>query len=465
VTTPGVGASVPTLQSASYRTSVKELPSLSQSTSTQNGLNAEFFNNPRLFGSPVFTRTDPFLDFEWNNVSPAPNVPAQNYSARWTGFLAPTVDGDYRLGADCDGGCRLYLDGKVLIDNWAESGHGERTLTTLIHLQANHAYPIKFEYFHNSWESAVRLLWLPPNLQQEAVDAARKSEVVIAVVGITAQLEGEESENSDPGFFGGDRTDITLPGTQEQLLEALAATGKPLVVVLTSGSALAVNWADQHASAILEAWYPGEEGGTALASVLSGDFNPSGRLPVTFYRSIAQLPPFTEYSMSNRTYRYLNEPVLYSFGHGLSYSTFTYSDPQVVSRISLHEGSPSSRIASADTPEASSPSLTVSAKLTNTSKIPGDEIVELYLSHPNQKGAPLRALVGFQRIHLAANTSQTVTFALTERDLSIVDPNGLRQIPAGPVELWLGSSQPASNPNPNGVPLKFTIDTQTNLPN
>jgi beta-glucosidase len=493
----GVGASARTSPRATYRTSAEESPSVSQSSSTQEGLRAEFFNNPNLFGSPVFTRTDPFLDFEWNSVSPAPNVPAQNYSARWTGYLAPPVDGDYRLGAACDGGCRLYLNDKVLIDNWSSSGHGERTLTTSVHLQAKHAYSIKFEYFHNSWESAVRLLWLPPNLQQEAVDAARKSEVVIAVVGITAQLEGEESENSDPGFFGGDRTDITLPATQEQLLEALAATGKPLVVVLTSGSALAVNWADQYASAILEAWYPGEEGGTALASVLSGDFNPSGRLPVTFYKSIAQLPPFTDYSMSNRTYRYLNEPVLYGFGRGLSYSTFTYSDPKMVSQISLQEGSQSSKVASADTsqilsnssvpeaqrgssttqsklttklggepvtPESLPPPITVSAKLTNTSKIPGDEIVELYLSHRNQEGAPLRALVGFQRIHLAANASQIVTFALNERDLSVVDATGLRQIPPGPVELWLGSSQPAANPTPNGVQLKFAIATQTNLP-
>src|SRR5207249_11092403 len=143
--------------------------------------------------------------------------------------------------------------------------------------------------FHHSWESTARLLWLPPNLTQEAVDAARKADVVIAVVGLTAQLEGEESDSSDPGFFGGDRLSLGLPRLQEELLGSLSATKKPLIVVLTSGSAIAVNWSQEHAAAILEAWYPGEEGGTAVADVLSGEYNPAGRLPVTFYKSVAQL--------------------------------------------------------------------------------------------------------------------------------------------------------------------------------
>ncbi len=416
------------------------------------GLTAEFFNNPNLFGSPIATRTDAMLNFEWNNVSPAPHVPSENYSIRWTGSLVPPVDGDYRLGAACDGGCRLYLNDKLFIDNWTVSTHGERTLTSFIHLQAGHAYPIKFEYFHNSWESAVRLLWLPPNLEQEAVDAARKSDVVIAVVGITAQLEGEESENSDPGFFGGDRTEITLPETQEHLLQSLAATGKPLVVVLTNGSALAVNWANDHAAAILDAWYPGEEGGTAVASVLSGDYNPSGRLPVTFYKSVAQLPPFTDYSMSNRTYRYLREQPLYGFGYGLSYSTFSYSD-----------------FAAAASSSGADTSWPVSAKVTNTSKVAGDEVAELYITHPGVEGAPVRALIGFQRVHLEPNASQTVSFNLSPRDLSVVDQNGIRQVLPGDVELWLGSSQPSEPPaaSRSGVSLKLTLpqSAAATLPN
>jgi beta-glucosidase len=471
------------------------------------GIRAEFFSNTTLTGPPAFTRIDPNVDFEWNNVSAAPGVPAENYSARWSGFLVPPVDGDYRLGASSDGGDRLYFDGKLLIDDWAP--HGERAMTTLVHLQAGHAYPIKLEYFHNSWESAVRLLWLPPNLLQEAVDTARKSDVIIAVVGITAQLEGEESENSDPGFFGGDRTDITLPATQQALLEALAATGKPLVVVLTSGSALAVSWANEHAAAILEAWYPGEEGGTAVAGVLSGDYNPAGRLPVTFYKSLAQLPPYTSYSMADRTYRYSNEQPLYPFGFGLSYSTFSYSDfvvadltvgaqgqsasPAVLSSFIPSRGAarlrpmsarstdldpmanpqevaaPEVRHSTGTTPQfpGNSP-ITVSARVTNKSSIPGDEVVELYISHPGIDGAPLRALVGFQRIHLSAGANQLVTFTLSPREPSIVDPTGHRIVPAGPAELWIGSSQPISAPHlpsPNGRALKFTITASTSLPN
>jgi beta-glucosidase len=485
------------------------LPPLPSPPNSTPGLSAKFFSNTTLSGPPTFTRTDPSVDFEWNNVSPAPGVSAEDFSARWTGVLIPPVDGDYRLGVSSEGGSRLYLNDKVFIDDWAP--HGERTLTTLVHLQAGHAYPIKLEYFHHSWESAVRLVWLPPNLLEEAVAAARKSDVVIAVVGITAQLEGEESENSDPGFFGGDRTDLTLPRTQQELLEALAATGKPLVVVLTNGSALAVNWANEHAAAILEAWYPGEEGGGAVADVLSGDYNPAGRLPVTFYKSVAQLPPYTDYSMANRTYRYFTEEPLFPFGFGLSYSSFSYSDP-AVAPFTLREGSthllpslvpsandsvgfqpvPEARqtlaqparagnnFASAQAPEVrqsadshgqqfpGDSAIKISARVTNTSHIPGDEVVQLYISHPGLDGAPLRALAGFQRIHLDAHASQTANFVLSPRELSIVDRNGNRVVPAGPVELWLGSGQLLNiprHPAPNGVSLKFTITTSTPLPN
>jgi len=448
---------------------------------SQPGLTAEYFNNSTLSSSPLVTRVDPTLDFVWNNVSPAPGVPVENYSVRWTGELVAPADGDYRIGASSDGGFRLFFDGKLLIDDWVLYGQrGERSFTALVHLQAGHAYPIKLEYFRRFRESFARLLWLPPNLTQEAVEAARKSDVVIAVVGITADLEGEERDNSDPGFFGGDRTDIYLPRTQEDLLQALAATGKPLVVVLTTGSALAVNWAAEHAPAILEAWYPGEEGGSAVADVLSGDYTPAGRLPVTFYKSVAQLPPFTDYSVRNRTYRYFTEDPLFPFGFGLSYSSFSYSDPVVVQGESARPAAfsqtrqdPSSRAEPAErgTSLQSFPGdkpLTVSAKLANASNIPGDEVVELYISHRGVEGAPIRALVGFQRIHLDAHASQTVTFPLTPRELSIVDPAGNRLVPVGPVELWLGSSQPVTlpdRPTPNGVSLKFSITSSTPVPN
>lgn len=412
------------------------------------GLTAEFFSNPDLVGAPVFKRVDAVLNFEWTFVSPAPGVPADRFSARWSGELVPSVNGDYRLGVSADGGCRLYFDGKLFIDDWAP--HSERGLTKLVHLQAGRAYAIRLEYFHNHWESAVRLLWIPPNMLQDAVEAARKSDVTIAVVGITAQLEGEESEASDPGFFGGDRTDITLPKPQQALLESLAATGKPLVVVLTNGSAVAVNWANEHAAAIVEAWYPGEEGGNAVADVLSGNYNPAGRLPITFYKSLAQLPPFTDYSMFNRTYRYFSEEPLYPFGYGLSYSTFSYSRATV-------------------TPEQmdADTSVAVNVLVSNSSTLAGDEVAQLYVLHPGLDGAPLRALAGFQRVHLAPHASQTVSFTLPPRELSIVDANGVRQVPAGPIELWIGGGQSLSavtGASSDGCSLKLTITTSATLP-
>jgi len=411
------------------------------------GLQAEYFSNTRLTGDPALKRVDPLINFEWNNISPGPGVPAQNYSVRWSGVLIPPVGGDYRLGVHTDGGSRLFLDGKKIVDDW--NPHGARTMTTLVHLEADHAYPLRMEYFHQSWESTARLLWLPPNLTEEAIDAARKADVVIAVVGLTAELEGEESDSSDPGFFGGDRLSLGLPRLQEELLESLAATKKPLIVVLTSGSALTINWAQEHAAAILEAWYPGEEGGTAVADVLSGESNPAGRLPVTFYKSVAQLPPFTSYSMNGRTYRYLAEQPLYPFGYGLSFSSFHYSEGKI-------------------TPDQVAPgtAVTASARVTNASSVAGDEVVELYLSHPGVDGAPIRALAGFARIHLAASASQTVSFTLHDRDLSLVDDNGVRRVVPGPVEVWIGGGQPVAGPgqpSSEGVSAKFTISAAATL--
>ena len=208
---------------------------------------------------------------------------------------------------------------------------------------------------------------------------------MIAVVGITSALEGEEMPVTEPGFLGGDRTSIDLPEPEEALVEAVAATGKPLAVVLINGSALAVNWINEHANAVLEAWYPGEEGGAAVAETLSGKNNPAGRLPVTFYKGVNQLPNFEDYGMANRTYRYFKGKPLYPFGYGLSYTTFKYSDLTVPAQA-VAAGQP----------------VGADVTVTNTGKVAGDEVVQLYLKFPDVKGAPHIALRGFQRIHLEA---------------------------------------------------------------
>jgi beta-glucosidase len=264
-----------------------------------------------------------------------------------------------------------------------------------------------------------------PRPSPEAIAAAKAADVVIAVLGITSELEGEEMPVSEEGFKGGDRTSIDLPKPEQELLEAVTATGKPVVLVLANGSALAVNWAAQHANAILESWYAGEEGGAAIAETLSGKNNPAGRLPVTFYTGVDQLPPFEDYAMKGRTYRYFEGKPLYPFGYGLSYTTFSYSGLKL----------PQEAINAGDF-------LTAEVTVTNTGRREGDEVVQLYLSFPQIPGAPLRALRGFKRVHLKPQESQKVIFELKERDLSMVSEAGDVTIAEGQYSLSIGGGQP-----------------------
>ncbi len=416
---------------------------------SEAGLTAEYFGNPSLEGQPIVTRVDANIDFTWNGVEPAIGVPASGFSVRWSGELVPQSTGEYRFGLRSEGdyGLRLYLDGKCLIDQWKRSGEGG--LTSLVQLQRGHPYAIRVEYSHRRWETSAHLLWDAPDLVERAVAAAREADAVIAVVGLTARLEGEESGMFLPGFFAGDRSDLDLPKPQQRLLEAIAGTGKPVVVVLTSGSALAVNWAQQHASAILEAWYPGEEGGAAVADVLAGAYNPAGRLPVTFYKSVAQLPPFRDYSMVGRSYRYFTEQPLYPFGYGLSYTSFHYDDARVDSSQIPADGT-----------------VSISVRVSNTGKRAGEEVVQLYLAHPGVEGAPLRALAGFKRVQLEPGASETVRFSLRDRDLSIVDADGVRRIIPGDVKVWIGGGQPLAGPGqpPSaGAETTFQITSEAEL--
>ena len=260
-----------------------------------------------------------------------------------------------------------------------------------------------------------------------AIALAKNADVVVAVVGITSQLEGEEMYVDVPGFKGGDRTSLDLPKDEEDLLEAMKATGKPLVVVLMNGSALSVNWANEHANAILDAWYSGEEGGTAVAQTLAGVNNPAGRLPVTFYTGVDQLPAFEDYSMKNRTYRYFEGQPLYPFGYGLSYSKFEYS------KLSLS----SAKLKAGD-------ALSVDADVRNASQREGDEVVELYLSFPRSSAAPLRALRGFARVHVDAGETRHLHFTLDARDLSEVNDKGDRVVASGVYRITLGGGQPGT---------------------
>ena len=283
------------------------------------------------------------------------------------------------------------------------------------------------------------------NPDPAAIAAARKADVIIAVVGITSRLEGEEMPVDLPGFLGGDRTNLAMPQPEEKLVEAVAATGKPLVVVLMNGSALAVGWEKAHANAILEAWYSGEEGGAAIAATLSGRSNPAGRLPVTFYRDVAQLPKFEDYSMAGRTYRYFTGQPLWPFGYGLSYTSFRYGG-LTLPTAPLAAGAP----------------LDAAVKVTNTGKVAGDEVVQLYLQFPDVPGAPIRALRGFQRIHLAAGASRIVRFHLARRDLSMVTGDGDRIVAGGNYTVSVGGGQPGTGaPSVSG---SFQVSGQIQLP-
>jgi beta-glucosidase len=416
---------------------------------TRHGLNAEYFDNIKLEGEPVLRRTDAEVNFVWafNGVSPKLTT---NYSVRWTGFLSPSETADYIVGFTGQDGYRVWIDGEPLADDWTPH-RPSTTQTKLIHLEKGQAYSIKIEYFETIRSAEAKLIWGVPGREEDAaVKVARESDLVVMVLGLSARVEGEEMKVKADGFSGGDRTSIDLPAPQEQLLEHVYAAGKPVVLVLTNGSALAVNWANEHVSAILEAWYPGEAGGTAVAEALAGAFSPAGRLPVTFYKSVEQLPPFEDYSMANRTYRYFSGDPLYPFGYGLSYTAFQYSHPQV---------SPESITADSD--------VTVSAEVANRGAMDGDEVVQLYLTHEGVAGAAKQELRGFQRIHLVRGQSRKVTFSLRGRDLSVVAVEGKRGIVKGPVKVWIGGGQPsaaAKNGVTAGVSTQFEITSERTLP-
>ena len=315
-------------------------------------------------------------------------------------------------------------------------------------MEKGRKYAIKLEYFQTGGDAIAQLVWSTDVTKtpiEDAVAAAKKSDVVVAVVGITSDLEGEEMNVQIEGFQGGDRTSLDLPQEEEALLEAVNGTGKPLIVVLMNGSALSVNWANEHANAILEAWYPGEEGGTAMAQTLAGVNNPAGRLPVTFYKGVADLPPFADYSMSNRTYRYFKGTPLYPFGYGLSYSKFEYSNVKL-SANQLSAGA----------------LLTVDADVKNISRRDGDEVAEIYLHFPNSPGAPLRALRGFTRVHIAAGETEHVRMTLDPRALSHVNQAGEHIIAPGTYRLSIGGGQPGTSAPT--VEATFTITGHMQLP-
>jgi beta-glucosidase len=386
----------------------------SNSTDRRAGLRGEYFNTAAFDGrayfshayvsqamrkaavipanpQPLFTRIDAQVDFDWRDGAPRADMDDDNFGVRWTGYLAPPVSGKYQLGATGLNAFEVYLDGKRLAARASVHERGYEYQT--VDLQAGKLYPIRVDFHEVHGDADIRLVWAPPHAsyEAEALKVARQADVVLMFLGLSPRLEGEEMKVEVEGFSGGDRVRLGIPRVQEALLQKVTALGKPVVLVLLNGSAVAVNWAREHVPAIVELWYPGQAGGTALADVLFGDYNPAGRLPVTFYKSEDQLPRFDDYSMKGRTYRYFEGEPLYPFGYGLSYTTFTYRN-----------------LRAPDSAKAGSP-VKVSVEVENSGNRDGEEVVELYVKHPGV----VRELQGFERVALRAGEKRTVEFTVT----------------------------------------------------
>lgn len=381
------------------------------------GLKVEYYEGTKLEGEPK-TRVEHWINFEPINQAPDPFLPKSPLSVRWSGKLRPTVSGEYVLNLTSDDGARLSIDGKKVIDSWA--GHPVRTDSAKIYLEAGHDYNLVAEYYDNRDYAVNRLKWRVPKVEKstrlglygDAEKIVGKSDMVVAVMGINKSIERE----------GQDRESIELPADQQEFLKEIYKVNPNIVLVLVAGSSLAINWEDEHIPAIVDAWYAGEQGGTAVAEVLFGDYNPGGRLPLTFYKSLADLPAFDDYDITNnRTYRYFDGEVLYPFGYGLSYTKFKYSDIDV---------------------KDAGDYLEVSFSLKNIGKYDGDEVAQVYVNLPEYEGlAPQRELKGFRRVALKRGESKRVTIPLDKKQLrywSVKDSKFI--IPEGDYLISVGGS-------------------------
>ena len=378
-------------------------------------LRAQYFANQAFDGVAFTERPESAVAHQWWREAPVPGLPADSFSVRWTGTLVPPAAGRYALGIRATGGARVLLDDSVVVE--FSDRHVVLTQWGWRDLRAGEPRRLTVEYFDRRADASVELLWAPPPpaaaLLDEAVAAARAADVAVLLLGLSPRLEGEEMPVEVPGFAGGDRISLGLPEPQERLLRAVSATGRPVVLVLLSGSALAIPWAATHVPAILQAWYPGQAAGQALADVLFGDVSPAGRLPITIYRSADDLPPFADYRMSGRTYRHFRGAPLFPFGHGLSYSRFQYRGLRVPEQVRAGER------------------VELSAEVENVGSMAADEVVQLYVSpvgppSPEGRGGQgVRTLAGFRRLALRPGERTRVAFVLDARTLAQADSRRL----------------------------------------
>ena len=406
---------------------------------SKQGFKAEYFNNRDLSGTPASTITESAIDHFWQEgQTVVGNIIATNFSVRYTTNYTATADGSITLEVDGDDGYKLNINGKEVINTWLRNRMGARTYK--LQTKKDSVYKVVLEYFQGAGKANITLR--AGNFERTNYNAlanrVKDADVIVYVGGISPQLEGEEMPVNAPGFNGGDRTTILLPAVQTEMMKTLHATGKPVVFVMLTGSAIAIPWEDENIPAIMNAWYGGQSAGTAVADVLFGDYNPAGRLPVTFYKSDNDLPGFSDYSMDNRTYRYFKGDALYPFGYGLSYTNFTYS--AMVAPATVAKGK----------------KITVSVTVKNTGKIAGEEVVQLYTAYNNLKELnPLKALKGFKRIALKAGESKKISFTLTPEQLLLIDETGNAYQPKEKLTVSVGGGQPGvKNKTTSGVVSK-----------
>ncbi len=397
------------------------------------GLRVEYFDNGSLQAPALFEGVDNVLDVNWNDRAPREDMDDDNFSVRWSGQLTPDMSGAYQLGVISTCYTRLYLNDSMIAHTpyhfRNEYGDPRLRKSDYIPLEAGQTYSIRIDAIESYADAQVQLVWAQPKpqLATEALAAAREAEVVIMCMGLTARMEGEEMDVQVDGFRGGDRTKLALPKVQTDLIKEISALGKPVVLVLLNGSAVAVNWEDEHVPAILESWYPGQAAGTAIADVLFGDYNPGGKLPVTFYKTEDDLPPFEDYHMTNQTYRFFSGNPLYPFGHGLSYTSFEFSNVEI--RKNEDQDYP----------------ITLTVTVSNTGTASGEEVAQVYVKHEDATSdTPIRSLAGFERIHLEAGANTEVEIPLSAHAFKMYEEGKDLVLRKGSYEVSVGGGQPYS---------------------
>jgi len=407
----------------------------------EKGLKAMYYDNDSLSGQPVITKNEDIIDFIWTPKKPIQNLKTNSFSVKWSGEISPKESGEYRIGLKASSYAKLYFNDSLQFEYSAE--YEPKLEYFDIKLKKNTSYNIKIEYYNTLTDPQAHLLWskLNEDILSPALEVAKKSEVVVLCLGLSPEIEGEEMPVVIEGFDKGDRSDITLPKSQLKLVKEIYKLGKPTIVVLMNGSALAINWTAKNIPAILEAWYPGEFGGNAIADILFGDYNPSGKLPITFYKSVNDLPDFKNYDMENRTYKYYKGDVLFPFGHGLSYSDFKYSNFIVDENISKDDV------------------IELSVDIENNSEYTGDEVIQCYVTHLNNdiQSNPIRTLVHFEKVEIKSKEKLTVTIKIPPNKYQRINEKGKKVSESGKIQISIGGSQLIKNRNSNALAKQIII--------